>query len=232
MTPPAPGAAIEKVQAIGKHLLLRFDDGRELHTHMGMTGAWHVYGPRERWRKPTHQARVVIVTTDGVTAVCFNAPLVELREARRRDRAPSRAERQLDALGPDLTVAGADIDAALHRLATFPGETEIAVALLDQRAASGIGNVIKSEALWVERVDPFAPLGALDRATCRRLYERASALLVDSVATGRRTTVDHRLAVYGRSGRPCLRCRTPIETRTQGDDARRTYWCPACQAPC
>src|SRR4051794_18231830 len=80
VVPPDAGVAIERVQALGKHLLIRFADGRELHTHMGMPGVWHVYGPRERWRKPAHRARVVLETTAGTTAVCFDAPLVELRD--------------------------------------------------------------------------------------------------------------------------------------------------------
>ncbi len=232
VTPPQPGARVDRVQAVGKHLIMRFDDGRELHTHLGMAGAWHVYGAHERWKKPQHLARVILTTEDGVRAVCFSAPLVEIRDpatARRRGLAPSRAERQLDALGPDLTVEGVDIDAVVARLATVDHDTEIAVVLLDQRVAAGIGNVIKSETCWVERVNPFTTVGALDEGTRRRLYTRAHSLLAASVAQARRVTVDGGLAVYGRAGRPCPRCRSRIVSATQGDDARRTYWCTRCQ---
>jgi len=236
VVPPAPGARVEQVRAVGKHLLIRFDDGRELHTHLGMTGSWHVYTARERWTKPQHLARVVIITDGGVRAVCFNAPLVELRDpvaSRRRGRAPSPAERQLAALGPDLTL-GADgfdalIAAVVARLDGVDPAMEIAVVLLDQNVAAGIGNAIKSETCWVERVNPFTPLADLDDAARRRIYTRAHKLLVASVAGSRRVTVDGGLAVYGRAGRPCPRCRRRVLSAAQGDDARRTYWCAHCQ---
>jgi endonuclease-8 len=227
--PPAAGTRIERVAAVGKHLLIGFADGRELHTHMGMTGAWQVYRAGERWRKPAHQARVVLTTTNLVTAVCFAAPLVEVREARRdgRGATPSRGERRLAALGPDLSEPDVDIDTVVARLDDVALEREIATVLLDQTVAAGIGNVIKSETCWVERVHPFAPLGDLDGELRRRLYARAHALLRASILGPRRATVDGQLAVYGRAGRPCPRCRTAISRAEQ--DGRSTFWCPKCQ---
>jgi endonuclease-8 len=230
--PPEAGTAIVGVDAAGKHLLMRFDDGQVLHTHMQMTGVWHVYRKGERWRRPGHTARVVLEVDDGTVAVCFAAPLVELR----RDvadghtpRVPTSAARSLARLGPDLCHADPDLDDVDGRLARLDGSTEIGVALLDQRVAAGIGNVYKSEVCWAERVSPFARVEALDAPTRRRLFATAHRLLRANLASSRRVTYQGGLAVYGRAGRACPRCRTQVLRRPQGTDERLTYWCPTCQ---
>src|ERR1700722_15517271 len=81
---PEPGTTITAVDAAGKHLLVHFSDGHVLHTHMQMTGAWHVYTRGQRWRRPGHTARVILRVDDGTSAVCFAAPIVELRHERDR----------------------------------------------------------------------------------------------------------------------------------------------------
>jgi endonuclease-8 len=114
---------------------------------------------------------------------------------------------------------------------------EIGPALLDQRAMAGVGNVYKSEVLFLERLSPFAAVRNVPADVLRRLVERSRELLLANRATFRRTTTSgatlaagSRLWVYGRNGRPCFRCRTRIEARLQGSDLpRRTFWCPACQ---
>src|SRR3954454_12866295 len=132
--PPRPGTVIEAVEAIGKHLLVRFADGTTLRTHMRMTGSWHLYRTGEGWQRGRHLARAVI-EVDGWVAVCFSAPVVELD---RDDTATAH-------LGPDLTSAALtadDLDAAVERMGALVAPDEaIAVALLDQRVAAGIGNV-------------------------------------------------------------------------------------------
>ena len=225
---PEPGTTITAVEATGKHLLVRFADGHVLHTHLQMTGAWHVYGPGERWRRPGHTARVVVRVEDGTTAVCFAAPIVELRRERdSRDRT-TRASRMLDRLGPDLCEAGVDLDAVLDRLDALEPGTELAGALLDQRVAAGIGNVFKSEICWAERVSPFTAIGDLDRAARRRIYETAHRQLTSNLTTERRTTYGSGLAVYRRAGRRCPRCgRAVLSARDHA--ARSTYWCAHCQ---
>jgi endonuclease-8 len=225
---PEPGTAITAVEAAGKHLLVHFADGHVLHTHMEMTGAWHVYRSTERWRRPGHTARVVVRVDDGTTAVCFAAPIVELRrEHDGRDR-PTRASRMLERLGPDLCDSGADLEAVLARLASLDPDTELAAALLDQRVAAGIGNVFKSEVCWAERIFPFATIAELDVPTRRRIYETAHLQLTSNLTTGHRTTYGRGLAVYRRAGRRCPRCGERIMNR-RDRAARSTYWCPRCQ---
>jgi endonuclease-8 len=226
---PEPGTTVADVEARGKHLLITFSDGATLHTHMQMTGAWHVYRPGVRWRRANHRARVIVEVDDGTTAVCFDAPVVELSRAG-RIVAPTRARRALEHLGPDLAEPGVDLDAVLANLDQLDAETELGVALLNQRVASGIGNDFKSEIAWAERVSPFAPLRDLDDATRRRLYERAHQFLTTNVQTARRVTYAGGVAVYRNARRPCPRCRTPIRMQRQGDPPRSTYWCPKCQA--
>ena len=228
LRPPAPGTHVTGVEARGKHLLVHFDDGATLHTHMMLDGVWHVYRARARWRRAAYRARVVLQVDDGTTAVCFDAPVVELRREGRA-HPPTRATESLDRLGPDLCGDAPDLDAVLDRLATMPAETMIGEALLDQRVAAGIGNVFKSEICWARRVHPSTPVGALAPEVQRALYDTAHAQLRANLGSGRRVTYRGGLAVYGKQRRPCPRCRTPIQRAWTGSDPRVTYWCSRCQ---
>ncbi|MDQ3400472.1 MAG: Fpg/Nei family DNA glycosylase [Chloroflexota bacterium] len=224
------GRTVTNVEARGKHLLMTFARGHDelvLHTHMRMNGSWHIYRPGESWRRPAASARVV-VETDVFVAPCFDAPVIEILRGADLDRHPA-----LKALGPDAMADAFDTAAALARVRAEP-RREIAVALLDQRCIAGLGNVLKSEALFLARVSPFAQVGHLDDAPLRGLLEQGHRLLVLNRSGPRRRTrfvLDARqnLWVYGRRGDPCLVCGTPIESALQGEDARRTYWCPRCQ---
>ncbi len=236
--PPGPradrlvGSTITAVETRGKHLLLYFDSGLELRSHLGMHGSWHRYAPGERWRRPPARARLVL-EVPGAVAVCFDAPDLELFQARVE---PHHA--RLAALGPDLSAEEFDESEALRRLAANDPARTIAEALLDQHLMAGTGNVFKSEILFIERVDPFAPVASLDPATLARLVATARRLLLANRTTRTRTTTAgdraagrNRLWVYGRAARPCLRCATPIEAKRHGELPRLTYWCPTCQPP-
>ena len=148
------GREITAVDALGKNLLIRFDNGLEIRTHLRMNGSWHRYRPGERWRRPPSRARLVI-EVPGAVAVCFDAPVVELLEQRAEALHPSLGE-----LGPDLLAPDFDADEAIRRLRDpARAATAIGEALVDQRALAGIGNVYKNEVLWIERVSPFAAVG-------------------------------------------------------------------------
>jgi endonuclease VIII len=218
------GHIVSAVEARGKNLLVRFDDGRTLHTHMMMEGSWHIYRPGEPWRRASFAA-VAVVETDVWVAVCFDAPIAELL--------PAGVEPELvRRLGPDLLDAGADLDEAIARLRTFD-ELAIGDALLHQHLVAGIGNVFKSEALFRTRTDPFLHVGDLNDGALLALLEEARAMMQQSLALGVRATRRRfggsRLWVYGRSGKPCFVCATPIRMRRQGEHARSTYFCPCCQ---
>jgi endonuclease VIII len=226
------GRTVSGVSARGKNLLVHFDDGSALRTHMRMTGSWHLYRPGERWRKPGAHARIVL-ETDAWVAVCFAAPVVELL-------APGGAERHeaLTSLGPDILGEEFDYDAAVRRLQGL-GDTPLGEAVLAQCAVAGIGNIYKSETLFLMREDPFAPVGAVDERRLKRVLARARELMRAALGSTPRATRPTMLRsrdpgvrtwVYRREGRPCRRCGTEIRMRRQGVDRRSTYWCPKCQA--
>ena len=220
---PRPGERVVEVAARGKHLLLACSGGLTLHTHMRMTGSWHLYRRGERWRRSPGSV-VARLGTPHAEAVCFSAPIVEvLRDA------DLRQHPVLTALGPDLCVAGADLDDALARLDALDPATPIGVALLDQTVASGIGNVYRCEVAWACRVDPFRAIHDVGIDTRRELYVTAARLLRANLGTSRRTTVPGGLAVYDRAGRACPRCGRAIQTRRLGEQARSIWWCPGCQ---
>lgn len=220
---PRTGDRIEAVQAVGKNLLIRFPKQLVLHTHMMMTGSWHLYRHHEKWQEPAHLARVQIRVPEWV-AVCFAAPTV------RTWRDVPDQPNPLSHLGPDLCLEGVDLDLVVERVGQIaePG-TSVADVLLDQRPAAGIGNVYKSEALWACRVSPFVAIENVAVEARRRLYETAARQLQANLTTPTRVTVNGGLGVYGRQRQPCLRCRSPIQVRAHGDQARTTYWCPRCQ---
>jgi endonuclease-8 len=212
------------VESEGKNVLMHFSHGYTLVTHMRMTGVWHVYAQGERWRKSPGAARVVVDAGD-VVAVCFSAPTVEMH-ATRTLRSTSPVAR----LGPDLCHADADLREAASRLEMVPAAgVAIADALLDQRIASGVGNVYKSETLFACGIDPFTPAAALSEEQRRAVIETAATLLRRNLGAGPRTTTNGGLAVYGRAGRACRRCGTRIRSARQGPYLRTTYWCPSCQ---
>ena len=221
---PRGSVRVEGVEARGKNLLVHFDDGLTLRTHLRMTGSWHVYRTGERWRQSPGKARVVIEADTGWVAVCFAAPVVETY--RRGGPEPPPLAR----LGPDLCRDDTDLDAVVDRWSALAEpDDEVGVLLLDQRIAAGIGNVYRSEVLFSCRIDPSTPAAALDATTVRRLYATAHRMLRANLTTDRRRTSGDGLAAYGRPGRACPRCGTPIRTRRQGEQARSVYWCPSCQ---
>lgn len=216
------GRRVEAVDAVGKHLIIRFEGGWAVRTHLGMFGSWWVFRPRERWSLPAWQARVVLETRDWV-AVCFLAPTVEVT------RQPEQA---LRGLGPDLLAPEVDLDLVVRRARMLGGETPLGVLLLDQRVAAGIGNVYRCEILWAKRRSPWQPQEELDDPELRDLYAYGmEALRLNLHGVGyRRRFPDHaRAAVHSRGGRPCPRCGTPVEVRRQGTLARFTWFCPSCQ---
>jgi endonuclease-8 len=232
---PITGRTIESVAARGKHVLMAFSGDLLLRTHMRMNGSWHIYRPGERWQRPARDMRI-LVATGRFVAVGFNVPEAEFLTKHDLDR-----HRQLSALGPDLLDPAFDANEALRRLRSC-GTDPIGEALLNQRVLAGIGNVFKSEILFISRVHPHAPVAVLSDAVLQRIVDTATAQLRSNVrsrsrtlapAPGRRTTgslhPDRGLWVYGRAGEPCRRCGAEIALDKRGTDARLTYRCPQCQ---
>jgi endonuclease-8 len=225
------GATISSITARGKWLAMHLTGERVLLSHMRMLGWWYVLRRGQRWPRAEHQARVVMEVegapgTAPLVAVCFTAPVVRLMSERAFDQ-------QLAHLGQDMTQPEPDTRAAAARLREVGGTKAIGIAIMDQRALAGVGNVYKSEILHAERVSPLARTSDLDDATLERLAARAGELLLKNVARWKRTTTSGfastRLAVYERGGRPCPRCGATIVRIVQGRDRRSTYHCPACQ---
>lgn len=224
------GRRIDAVDAQGKHLLIRFSGGVILHTHMRMTGSWHVYPAGERWRKSPRQAKVVLEAGDRI-AVCFNAPVVELLAA-----SDERGHPSLSRLGPDVLVPGSLDPATVRararsRAATSPTAGEL---LLDQQVVAGIGNIYRCESLFLCRVAPRQPSASLDDSSIDELVATASRLMTRNATGGSPIARSfdgppEQTWVYRRAGRPCRRCGTAIRSESLGHQARTVYWCPACQ---
>lgn len=210
------GRKIEAVEARAKHLLITVGD-RTIHSHMKMTGSWHVYATGERWRKPRTAMRLVIEAGDR-QAVCFNAPVMQIVNTKDVDQLPG-----LNTLGPDVLK---DFDAVGggKRLKNVPAGTPVGDALLDQTVVSGLGNIWRCEALWHERVHPATPVELLTEEQCRALVETGSKLMGAAAKGGR-----GQIQVYKRTGQRCRRCGTGIVARRMGKDNRTSYFCPNCQ---
>jgi endonuclease VIII len=214
------GRAVSSVDTHGKHLFLRFEGGLALHSHLGMTGMWGVYGPGRRWGRS--RARAWIVLRRGEHHVVeFDGPLLELVTEGR-----TRFDRRLAQLGPDVLAGEFDAERFLRLLRADDQTRPIGDALLDQRNVAGIGNIWKAEGCWEAAVDPWRPVRSVSDAEALAIIEGMRPRMARSAEQGPRSI---QARVYGLAGRPCPRCGARIQAGGQGDANRTTYWCPGCQ---
>jgi endonuclease VIII len=212
------GEVLRDARARGKNLL--FDFGAlTLHSHLGMSGSWHLYRRGQRWAKPQGSAWAVI-RGDGHEAVEWGGPTLRVLRSEQLRRDPKLAR-----LGPDVLSPDFDPEEAIARIRRQDPGRELGDALLDQRLLAGIGNVFKSEACFAARLDPGLRLAELSDADLDVVIGAAREQMLAAVRSGRRPR-----GVYGRRGEPCRSCGTPIRSAGQGDSNRTTYWCPRCQA--
>ncbi len=241
------GDVLDHMEPRGKHHLFRFTSGRTLHSHLQMNGTWRAYAPGADI--PRRGLWLALHTEYGAIAQ-YRGPVLRLYE-------PGARIPRVEAVGPDLLDDDVDPAGAATRLLALPPTREVGDAVMDQRVISGIGNVYKSETLFLAGIDPWRPVGSLSPAEAEAIGTIAAALLARGVAErGRITTYPlddgtrralsspgvrpaamgaaaQRGApgrwVYGRARRGCRVCGTQVRARGQGDANRTTYWCPSCQ---
>ncbi len=234
------GRRVVGVETHGKHLFLRFEGDLVIHSHLGMSGAWGVYGggragqrPASRpgspksagpassgWGRSASRAWLVLAV-GGYEVVEFDGPLLELITEGRR-----RFDQRLAALGPDVLADSFDSRAFLRRLRADDPTRAIGDALLDQRNVAGIGNIWKAEGCWEARIDPWRPVAQVADAEAVAIIEAMRPRMLRSASEGPRMIQPR---VYRRVGQPCPRCGTRVASRGQGDANRTTYWCAGCQ---
>jgi endonuclease-8 len=224
------GTTVTEVTPKAKHLLIRFSNGLVLHTHMRMTGSWHLYRAGEKWKKPQWQAKIVIECGERL-AVCFSAPVVELLLP-----SDEKRHKSLNGLGPDVLGPDEQFDFAevRKRAAERDPKLEIGVLLLDQQVVSGIGNIYRCESLFLDRWNPWTPQSELNDEQLDHLVNTAMKLMKLNINGGSGTREfgtggPGNPWVYGRNNRPCRVCGTPIEKSRIGTQARDIFWCPKCQ---
>ena len=202
------GLRLERVRAVGKNLLLDFEGGLLLRSHLRMRGRWRV---EAAGHEPAGTPWLVLRGHER-QAVLWNGPVLELT----RGRSPAEAR-----LGPDIMADPPDLGGMLARLRAASQQREVGEALLDQRLVAGIGNMWKAETLFAVKISPWRRLCEVDDVELVRVLAEAASLM--QAGRGARR-------VYRRAGRPCPRCAAPIRSRPQGENVRMAYWCPGCQA--
>ncbi|WP_213577249.1 Fpg/Nei family DNA glycosylase [Rhodococcus sp. USK13] len=207
------GLKVDEVVSRGKHLLIRVG-GYSIHTHLKMEGAWHIYRAGARWRRPAHQARIVLATEEHV-AVGFSLGITEVL-----DRSAEAAA--VGHLGPDLLGPDWDADTAVRNLRAA-GDQPIGVALVDQRNLAGLGNVYRNEVCFLRGVDPYTPAREVTNLPAM------VALAHRMIHADKNNPIRHRPWVYGRAGKRCRRCRTVIRSRELGQ--QDIFFCTYCQPP-
>src|SRR5215210_397498 len=176
------GRRLEAVEAVGKNLLLSFEGGLILRSHLRMSGRWHVAkAGTKRVGNPW-----LVLRGGGHEAVLWNGPVLEL------------STRGTTRLGPDILAEPPDLAAMGANLRREHQSRELGDALLDQRLVAGIGNVWKAESLWHARLSPWLSLAQVSDEELERVLGEAARLMHASLA--RRAGGP---AVYKRTGRPC-----------------------------
>lgn len=215
------GRAVRDVVPRGKHLLTRVEGDLTIHTHLKMEGTYRIVPAGRPVRD--HRVRLVLATA-AHQALGVRLGVLELLRSAEEDRAVGH-------LGPDTLGPDWDAAEAVRRLSAEP-DRPICDALIDQRNLAGVGNVYKSESLFLSGVDPWTAVRDVRRLDA--LVDLARRLLLANRDRVKRVTTGDRrrgaeLWVYGRRGLPCRRCGTTVAVTGSGHGDRVTYWCPSCQ---
>jgi formamidopyrimidine-DNA glycosylase len=226
------GRVVASVERRGKRIIVALDDGNRFYVHLGMTGRLTVEPIGAEVKSHTH---LVIEVTETET----KAPPQEVRFSDPRrfggiwwlGTAASGDER----MGPEpLGMRAAQLG---KRLAAT--KRAIKSALLDQELVAGLGNIYVDESLFLARIHPLTPANELTAAQIKELTRAIKQVLRTAIRHRGSTLRDYRDAageaggfqarhkVYDRAGKPCARCRTPIERIVLG--GRSTHFCPRCQ---
>lgn len=208
VAPRLDGRRLERVHAHGKHLLLSFEGGVVLRSHLGMRGSWRLLPAAAA----VSGSPWLVLRGERAVAVLRGGSTLEL------------TARTAARLGPDVLAEPLDLDGIVDGLRRAGPGRPIGELLLDQRVVAGIGNIWRAEALWGAAISPWRPVGELSSAELESVIRQAAGTMRLSVCGSAPPR-----NVYRRTGRPCRRCGTPIAARRQGDHARTVYWCPACQ---
>ena len=216
------GRTLLEVTARGKHLLMRTDREETIHSHLGMEGSWSLQPTGDRPRGRPFEIRAVL-EVDGWTAVGHRLRRLDIVRT-------SREKEVLGDLGPDPLGADWDAVEAVRRMTARP-DRSIGEALLDQAVIAGPGNVYRSEVCFLAGIDPRTAVSGVPEPG--RVIELVRSLMETNRDGGRRSTTGdsrpgHELWVYGRGGRPCRRCGTPVQRFEMAE--RIAYRCPSCQA--
>ena len=214
------GRNVRSVDARGKHLFIRFDGDLTLHSHLRMTGWWGVFERGARWRRSPKRAWLVL-RAEGHEVVEFDGPVLELMTASR-----ARFDQQIASLGPDVLAPEFDGERFLRRLRGDDPTRPIGDALLDQRTIAGLGTIWRTEGCFAAGLDPWRATGEVTDDEALAVVEAVRPRMARSAEGGFDRDA---IAIYGKPGRPCPRCGGRVRSSGQGENNRRTYWCPGCQ---
>jgi len=209
----ATGSRICRVFCKGKHIFLEFSTEQFLQNHLLMRGKWRTIKgrllllPSEMW---------LALEVHNTTVCNVNGQVLRVLDA-------DGLQSQLHALGPDVMSSECTREHMIHGIRQH--DTAIGELLLNQSVLSGIGNVAKSESLFLAGVHPQAAASALASQKLACLTEFIRYVMWESYHAGGRWT--HR--VYRRYGMKCYECGNRIVMIRQGKQRRSTYFCPSCQ---
>ena len=229
------GKVLTGAEAVGKQLLIDFENDRTIWIHLGLIGRLS-FGPAGQPASP--QTLRLRIASGHAVADLRGPQWCRLIEAAERAQVMARS-------GPDPLRADASPEIAWQRIARTG--RPLAALLMDQACFAGVGNIFRAEVLFRHRIDPLLPARELPRAVFESVWVDLVALMRQAVDRGRIDTVvaahtpeamgrapradahGGEVYVYRRGGLPCLVGGTEVQ---QADRAgRNLFWGPACQPP-
>ena len=225
------GERLTDVVTHGKHLVLAFSNDWIIHTHAMQYGSWQVGARRDPLRKDTRFIRLRI-DTPRRRAVFYHGPVMEVLS-----REEFAAHERFNSLGPDVLHRDFNV-AAVYAAIVAQGDREIGDVVLDQRVVSGIGNIYKSEGLFLAAIDPMQKASDVTLDDMTAFFAEVIPLMqagrqrfgmIETLPEELRFESWMRTWVYRRRGQPCFVCASPIQMSRQGNFQRTTYFCPQCQ---